>query len=191
VDPIAAGTQHDRLVSALDFVVVGFDQGARQNRAGIIEQVGRLVGQNVTFTTLLILERMKEDATTRMIELASSVGVTCATISRQIQHLERKGLVVRVPDKQDGRASIVRLTEAGRRIAEVSSEARRELLRQAVRDWSDKDLEQMIVFYQRLQDDIRLFWTTRSSALAPGCEHAGIMPEGIWQGADASAPPVH
>lgn len=189
MDPIAAVTRHDRLVRALDEVVVGLDQRTRQVRGGVVEHVGRLVGQNLTFTTLLILWRMREEATTRMTELASSVGVTGATITRQIQDLERKGLILRVQDGQDGRASIVRLTEAGRRIAEVSSEARWELLGQAVQDWSDDDLEQMVALFQRLYGDIHRSWNARTSVFLRGGESAGTMPEDVWQGAGPSSPP--
>jgi DNA-binding MarR family transcriptional regulator len=157
-------------------VLVGFDQSARRNRTGVIEHVSRLVSQNMSYTTLLILERMKEDSTTRMTELASSVGVTGATITRQIQELERKGLVLRLQDEQDGRASVVRLTEAGRRVAEVSSEARRDLLLESAQGWSDDELEQMIVFHQRLQDGINRFWTNRNVVPVPGDEPAGTTP---------------
>jgi DNA-binding MarR family transcriptional regulator len=176
VNPIETAARHPELVRVLDMVLVGFDQSARRNRTGVIDHVSRLVGQNMSYTTLLILERMKEDATTRMTELASSVGVAGATITRQIQELERTGLVLRLQDEQDGRASVVRLTEAGHRVAEVSSEARRDLLRESAQGWSDDELEQMIVFHQRLQDGINRFWTRRNSVSVPGDEQAVAMP---------------
>jgi DNA-binding MarR family transcriptional regulator len=129
----------------------------------------------MTYTALLILERMNEDATTRMTELASSVGVTCVTITRQIQDLERKGVVLRVQDNQDGRVSIVRLTEEGSRAAEVATVARRDRLGQAVGDWSDDDLEQMIGFFQRLPDQILQSGTAPTSVFMPGEECSVTM----------------
>jgi DNA-binding MarR family transcriptional regulator len=163
VAPIDAESWRNRLVRELDSAVVGFDRGARQNRVEVMEQVGRLVGDSLTYTTLLILERMNEGATARMAELASSVGVTCATITRQIQDLERKGLILRTQDDQDGRVSIVGLTEAGSRLAEVASEARRNLLGQALANWSDDDLGEMSRFFRRLEDDMLRFWTAQTS----------------------------
>lgn len=183
---IDAERQHDRLVLELDSALVGFDQGARQYRAGLMEQVSRLVGYNLTYATLLMLERMNEDATTRMTELASSVGVTCATITRQIQDLEKKGLVLRVQDNQDGRASIVRLTEEGSRVAELASEARRSRLGQAVADWSDGDLEQMIAFFRRLPVEIVQFGTTTTSIVAPDEQCAGATPGDDLQSSEQS-----
>jgi DNA-binding MarR family transcriptional regulator len=122
-----------------------------------------------------------------MTELATSVGVTCATITRQIQDLEKRGLVLRVQDNQDGRASIVRLTEEGSRVAEVTSEARRDGLGRAVADWSDDDLEQMIGFLRRLPDQILQFGTAPTSVFTPGEERAGTMSGDSLQGAEQNS----
>ncbi len=46
-------------------------------------------------------------------ELAQKVGVTRATISNMLQRMERDGLVNVRPAEQDGRAKVVRLTQAG------------------------------------------------------------------------------
>ena len=186
MNPIDAKPKNDRLVRELDSALVAFDQGARKHRVELMEQVSRLVGYNLTYPTLLMLDRMNEDAMTRMTELASSVGVTCATITRQIQDLERKGLVVRVQDNQDGRASIVRLTEEGSRVAEVTSEARRDRLGRAVADWSDEDLEQMIGFIRRFPELTFQFGTAPTSVFTPG-EECAATPEDSLQGAEQNS----
>lgn len=147
------------LVRELDSALVAFDQGARQHRVELMEQVSRLVGYPLTYNALLMLERMNEDATTRMTELASSVGVSCVTITRQIQDLERRGLVYRAQDDQDGRASVVRLTKEGTRVAEIASESRLGGLAQAVAEWGDNDLKSLIGFLQRFPDQFQKLGT--------------------------------
>ena len=152
MDPIGPKPHDARLVRELDSALAAFDRGARQHRVELMERVSRLVGYALTYNALLMLERMNEDATSRMTDLASSVGVSCVTITRQIQDLEKKGLAFRVQDDQDGRASIVRLTEEGARVAEMTTESRLNSLEQAIADWSDDDVKWLIGFLQRFPD---------------------------------------
>ena len=49
----------------------------------------------------------------RITELSSDALLTQAGISRLVARLEASGLLERVPDADDGRASRIRLTEAG------------------------------------------------------------------------------
>jgi DNA-binding MarR family transcriptional regulator len=58
----------------------------------------------------------------RMGALADDLGVRLPTASRIVDRLEERGLAVREPDADDGRAVVVRATPAGARIA---AEARR------------------------------------------------------------------
>lgn len=55
----------------------------------------------------------------RPSELASERQITKQTVSYLINDLEQRGYVVRVPDPRDGRARIVNLTPAGRRLEMV------------------------------------------------------------------------
>jgi DNA-binding MarR family transcriptional regulator len=68
-----------------------------------------------------ILDHLDEIAPTTVVELATHMGVTAATISIAIDRLETKGYVVRVKDAKDRRRVHVRLTSAGVRVREASS----------------------------------------------------------------------
>jgi len=48
-----------------------------------------------------------------------------------------------VPDEQDGRASIVALTDEGRQMAEAITGARQDALAQVLDDWDDDDIERL------------------------------------------------
>jgi DNA-binding MarR family transcriptional regulator len=76
----------------------------------------------------------------RVTDLADRLGVDAPTVTRKIQQLEREQLVSRRPDPDDGRATRIMLTRAGRRAIEKVLEARREWYERLVADWSDDDL---------------------------------------------------
>jgi DNA-binding MarR family transcriptional regulator len=81
----------------------------------------------------------------RVTDLADRLGVDAPTVTRKIQQLEREQLVSRRPDPDDGRATRIMLTRAGRRAIEKVSiekvlEARREWYERLVADWNEDDL---------------------------------------------------
>jgi len=68
-----------------------------------------------------ILDHLDELEPTTVMDLATHMSVTPATMSLAIDRLERKGYVVRLRDAKDRRRVHVRLTTAGVRIKEASS----------------------------------------------------------------------
>jgi DNA-binding MarR family transcriptional regulator len=61
----------------------------------------------------------------RPSQLADQVGITKQSVNDLLGHLERRGYLRRVPDSDDGRARVIRLTPRGRRLQEtVYAEAR-------------------------------------------------------------------
>jgi DNA-binding MarR family transcriptional regulator len=68
-----------------------------------------------------ILDHLDELEPTTVMDLASHMGVTSATMSLAIDRLERKGYIVRLRDAKDRRRVHVRLTTAGVRIKEANS----------------------------------------------------------------------
>jgi len=55
-------------------------------------------------------------------ELAKKMGVTLPAISHQINTLEKKGYITRVPDVHDKRISFVKLTEKGEQLNDELNE---------------------------------------------------------------------
>ncbi|HLN41709.1 MAG TPA: MarR family transcriptional regulator [Acidimicrobiales bacterium] len=76
----------------------------------------------------------------RVTALAEMLGVDAPTVTRKVQQLERDGLVIRHADPDDGRASRIRLTPAGRRTLERVLKARRAWLDRLLEGWDDQDL---------------------------------------------------
>jgi DNA-binding MarR family transcriptional regulator len=72
------------------------------------------------------------DGGSRVTELAQFAQLTKPTVVYLVNDLERLGYVERVPDPDDGRAKLIRLTERGAR----AQEAAREIVAQIEHDWS-------------------------------------------------------
>lgn len=72
--------------------------------------------------------RLHRDGPQRVSVLARQLGLDSTTVTRHLDELERRGLVARVPDDADKRASVVRLTpEAVARLDAAETERRRRL----------------------------------------------------------------
>jgi DNA-binding MarR family transcriptional regulator len=90
----------------------------------------------------------------RATELADIVHSDPSTVSRHIAQLVSSELVHRVPDQQDGRATLLSLTEKGRGLCEALREHRSRALAQAVSEWSSSDIEALANLLTRLNDDM-------------------------------------
>ena len=100
VDPESSGTE--RLQSELGRLFAHLGRAIRPAPGGL----GR--GE------YLVLSGLDRHGPRRGRELALGEGLDASTVSRRLAHMEGRGLVERVPDPADGRASLVRGTEAGR-----------------------------------------------------------------------------
>lgn len=97
-----------------------------------------------------LLVRLDECGVQRATDLAGYVGVGKATMSRQLKVLDELGLVTREPDPADGRASLIRLTEAGRvRVSRVR-EARRARYVSQLADWAPTEVAELARLLHRL-----------------------------------------
>lgn len=86
--------------------------------------------------------------------LAELVHADPSTVSRHVAGLIEQGLVQRVADEADGRASRLVITAAGQAaLAQVRAE-REAHLAQVTADWSAADLATLTALFGRLLDDI-------------------------------------
>jgi DNA-binding MarR family transcriptional regulator len=143
------------LIQALDASISGFNQDGRLSRKRATRRARRLTGFDWTYSALMILEGLRDSATLRMSQLAESVGTTPPTVTKLVRDLENKGLVTRALDEQDGRASILALTEKGRQTLEAIIQARLEGLQSVLTEWSSEDIEKLDQLFERLRADMR------------------------------------
>ena len=81
-----------------------------------VQRAMREAGYDVTVAQSRLAQRIADDGS-RLTELADRAQVTKQTASVLVSALERQGLVERVPDPDDGRAQLIRLSSRGREAA--------------------------------------------------------------------------
>ncbi|MGO8873787.1 MAG: MarR family winged helix-turn-helix transcriptional regulator [Acidimicrobiales bacterium] len=96
-------------------------------------------GSGMTQSQASALARIEHSGAARIGHLAELEGTTAATMSRVVDSLEASGLIERVPDPLDGRASLVQLsTEGGAMLQELRARST-ETLRRALALMGDDD----------------------------------------------------
>ena len=103
-----------------------------------------------------ILCRLADDGPQRLGVLASGFGLDPSTITRQVQAMERVGLVERHSDTQDRRASILQLTEEGRSVLAHTRAHRRQRMEAVFADWDGQDREELARLLTKLNDSITM-----------------------------------
>jgi DNA-binding MarR family transcriptional regulator len=86
--------------------------------------------------------------------LADLVHADPSTVSRHVGALVEQGLVRRVADETDGRASRLVVTDAGHAALEVLRREREAHLAQATAGWDTTDLATLTTLFGRLVDDL-------------------------------------
>jgi DNA-binding MarR family transcriptional regulator len=126
----------------------------RGNQPRVHERLAARAGVTLDRAAYSILCRVHEAGPLRLSGLAARTGVDASTVSRQVQQLERTGLVGRVGDPADRRASLLALTAEGDRVLARMRKARRESLAQVLSGWSGADRRALGALLTRLVDDL-------------------------------------
>ncbi|WP_081015692.1 MarR family winged helix-turn-helix transcriptional regulator [Mycolicibacterium fortuitum] len=105
-----------------------------------------------SYALLRVLIDEGPQPTGRLAKMAHmDVGMT----TRRVQALVKAGLVTRQADLDDGRISIVTVTDAGRKAATALQDLRREHLARALSGWSAADLQELDRLLARFLDDTK------------------------------------
>lgn len=102
-----------------------------------------------------ILCRLADEGPQRLGALATAFGLDPSTITRQVQALERAGMVARTTDHDDRRASILDLTEEGADVLRHTREYRRARLQQVLAHWTDDERRTLGELLHKLNDSIQ------------------------------------
>jgi DNA-binding MarR family transcriptional regulator len=126
----------------------------RGNQPRVHERLAARAGVSLDRAAYAALCRVQEAGPLRLSELAARMGVDASTASRQVQQLERTGLVGRVGDPDDRRASLLELTAEGDRVLTRMRRARRGSLDRVLAGWSAADRRVLAALLTRLVDDL-------------------------------------
>jgi DNA-binding MarR family transcriptional regulator len=114
----------------------------------------KIDGDTVDPSQSAILYALKCHGALRLGDLAETMRLDASTVSRHVQQLGDRGLIVRDPDPEDGRARIIDISDAGRDALHLTFEQRRAYVSDALSSWSDAEREQLRADIVRLTADL-------------------------------------
>ena len=93
----------------------------------------------------------------RQGDVADALGVDQSTISRHVARLEDAGLVLRRPDPDDRRVSLLEVSPKGSGRHAALQSARREAIAEVMRDWSRDEQLRLAGDLRRLAGDLAAY----------------------------------
>jgi DNA-binding MarR family transcriptional regulator len=153
--PITPETR-DRLTSCVAQLV-------RTGRHVSARAATQLYGDLPSFGWAMLVP-LERDGDQRCSALALQVGVDVSVASRQIAVLERLGYVERRPDPQDGRASLLSLTDAGAAALTAARALRADWSLTALATWDETDARLLSDLLDRLVTDLETAGNPASAA---------------------------
>jgi DNA-binding MarR family transcriptional regulator len=102
-----------------------------------------------------LLSDLAKHGEARPSELAKRRMVDISVVSRQISQLSESGLINRRPAPEDGRASLVQVSEKGREELARWRARYLEFMGHALDDWDEARLSQLIELLSAMNEDLR------------------------------------
>ncbi len=135
----------------------------RMTRSGRADRLRcERAGVEVTGAAQRLIYYLIENGPLRLSELARRTETDPGILTRQVNALERQGIVERRPDPTDRRAMTVHMLPRGRRIALRLREVQDEVLGSQLEGWTAGDLDQAAGLMEQLIRDIRPKWEGES-----------------------------
>jgi len=129
----------------------------------VIGERARAVHEDLQPASYLMLSWLVDEGPVRASAMVERFNIDKGAISRQLQHLDELGLVIRTPDPDDGRAQRLVVTEEGRKRLANARGGRRRLMREQLDVWPDADVTAFAALLGR-------FNTQMDAAVARGDE---------------------
>ena len=112
----------------------------------------------------VILRFLQEAGPQNVSAVATRLNLDGSTVTRQVSALHREGLVVRTPDPQDGRGSVVAASDKGIAQVDAVSKARRDLYDEVLKGWSAEERRHLAGALERLTHDMDAYLKGRDPA---------------------------
>jgi DNA-binding MarR family transcriptional regulator len=167
VRPVPAG-QVDRLAAVRTLS----DQLPRFMRLAHAVRSQMAAGGDRDRAALVLLFPLERLGPLRQGALAELVHADPSTVSRHVAQLVERGLVRRVADESDGRASRLVVTDAGSAALRVLRRERESHLEHVTAGWSAADLATFTALFGRLLDDL----ATTLPGVPDAVPHDGTAP---------------
>lgn len=94
---------------------------------------------DLSASATLVLNRLDQEGPMRVTALAEAEGASQSGMTQLVQRMERQGLLERRSDPDDGRACLVMVGEAGRRMWDARADVRKQRIADLLTGLSDDD----------------------------------------------------
>jgi DNA-binding MarR family transcriptional regulator len=149
------GAEHRNQVDAVQHAVSLVVRSLRQAR--LREYVGEQANTRLTAPQYTLLPLIARSGGTRVSDLASDLRVEVPTVSRQLQVLERQGLIERSSVAEDRRVALISLTDAGRAMYTSIHESWVDTIDTVLKGWSPDDVHALADLFLRFATDLYEF----------------------------------
>ncbi|HWI43610.1 MAG TPA: MarR family transcriptional regulator [Nocardioides sp.] len=122
----------------------------------VIGERARAVHPELQASSYLMLGYIRDNGPLRASAMCTIFDIDKGAISRQLQHLIALGLVDRQPDPEDGRATLLSISEEGLRRLETVADGRRKQVDEKLADWTVEDLAGFAASIRRYNDALGL-----------------------------------
>lgn len=136
----------------------------------------RAIDERLERSAYLLLSVLTGREPASVNALADRLGLNASTITRQVDAMEREGLVTRVKHPTDGRVTLVEVTDVG--VAQFAAEraARRRFYESVTASWSPEDRRDLARLLARLNSDLEGLGRSPRGSSADGDEDADEPP---------------
>lgn len=124
----------------------------RLRRVHLIQLLRTSTDRELSVLATELLRVVVEAESIRASELASTLSVTKTSISRYVNEMLERGLLIQRADPSDGRATLLSVSTSGRRALEERQARRSGVLEELCGGWPPGDVEQLTNLLRRLND---------------------------------------
>jgi DNA-binding MarR family transcriptional regulator len=144
VDPAVAAVED----SIADLFRMANDPAMRRARQ-------RRSGTELSTTALEMLRRVDDVGPIAVSKASEIMGLSLASTSRTLAELERKGLLVRSGDPDDGRVAMFDTSAKGRRTRQRFQRATQDDIAAVLATWDPAERDELAVLFVRLVDEMK------------------------------------
>jgi len=108
----------------------------------------------LTFEQLVVLMVLKDEDGVSLGDLSEALDREKTTITRMVDGLERRNLVVRVSSREDRRKKLIYLTSLGKKKLEEIKEFEPIAINEAYKDISDQDMQTTLKVLERVLKNV-------------------------------------
>ncbi len=102
-----------------------------------------LIPEDITSTQAKVLFQIYHFKFDRPSQIGKSLNVDNSAITRMLDRLEKKGLLIRIPDPNDRRSIVIQLTENGVEAVKRSLPLARNAIEELTQSLSEEEIEQL------------------------------------------------